>query len=187
MRITGGEFGGRRISAPKGRGTRPTLEVVREAVFSIVGRKVEQAQCLDLFCGSGALGLEAISRGASHVVFCDISKRAVDAVRSNLAKLKIEPSKWTLMHMEARKALVLLQKEGKQFDICFIDPPYFQSLYDESLILLGSFGLLKRGAIVVVEASKKVALSDCYNCLRLIKMKRYGDTIIAIYERMEGK
>jgi len=187
MRITGGEFGGRRISAPKGRGTRPTLEVVREAVFDILGRKVEGASCLDLFCGSGALGLEAISRGALHVVFCDISKGAVDAVRLNIEKLGIEKDRYALMQTDARHALLLLQKEGKRFDICFVDPPYFQSLYEECLVLLGSLGLVKGGGLVVVEASKKITLSDCYGSLCLIKTRRYGDTAIGIYESKEAK
>jgi 16S rRNA (guanine966-N2)-methyltransferase len=187
MRITGGEFRGRKICAPKGRGTRPTLEVVRKAIFDIIGGKVEQAHCLDLFCGSGALGLEAISRGALDVVFCDISRVAIEAVRSNIARLDIKGSRYTLMHMEATKALSLLQKEGKQFDICFVDPPFFQALYDESLVLLGNLGLLKNGAVVVVEASKKVALSDCNNRLCLVKTRRYGDTTITIYEFREGK
>ena len=117
MRVVAGEHRGRRLAAPRGSGTRPTADRVREAIFSILG-PVEGLRVLDLFAGSGALGIEALSRGAASAVFVDRDRRAVAAVRANLSSLGIEAS------VVEREVAAYLRAGPGPFDLVFADPPY---------------------------------------------------------------
>ena len=187
MRIVGGDLRGRRLLAPKGRGVRPTLEVVREAVFDTLGPRVAGAAVLDLFAGSGAMGLEALSRGASHVTWCDASDRAVAAIRENASRLSIAAGRFSILQMPSQLAIRRLEGEGARFDAVFVDPPYDAALYEETMLGLSIARVVVEGGTVVVEHSRRFGVSACYGDLSLARDRRYGETCVAYYVRGSGK
>ncbi len=175
MRIVAGTLGGRRIAAPAGSATRPTGDRVREALFSVLGAAVQDARVLDLFAGSGALGLEAISRGAACAVFVDSSQRAVAAVRANLATLGIEAD---VRRMDARTALRTASARGEAYDLVFLDPPYRRAAGLGRELSEAIPALLAPGARVVTESDRRAPLELGLPCT---DERRYGDTLIRIH------
>jgi len=171
MRISGGARARQGVSAPKGRKTRPTAAKVREAMFAVLGRRVHGARVLDLFAGSGALGLEAMSRGAASVVFVDNDASAAFAIRRNALKLIEDEDRWRILPMHAARALRTLRGT---FDVVLIDPPYERGAGEE-LTLLVQRGLLAADGIAVVEHRSKEALA-LPTSMKLIKTSKYGDT-----------
>ena len=171
MRVVAGAFKGRRLQAPRGQRTRPTADRVREAVFSILG-DVSGAEVLDLYAGSGALGIEALSRGAASAVFVERDARAVAAVRRNLEAVGAEAE------VRRQDALRFLAARSGAFDLVFVDPPY-----DSAGRLGGPLTerlptVLKEGALIVTESDKRTPLELG---LRLERERTYGDTRIAVY------
>ncbi|HEY8866578.1 MAG TPA: 16S rRNA (guanine(966)-N(2))-methyltransferase RsmD [Solirubrobacteraceae bacterium] len=179
MRVVAGVHGGRRLRPPPGAGTRPTGERVREALFAILG-PIEGAIVLDLFAGSGALGIEAISRGAAAATFVDSTPRAIAAVRENLRELGIGDAK--VVRADARAALRKARAAGRQYDLVFLDPPYRRSagLARELDQLLPT--VLTKGARVVSESDRRAPLELS---LRLAGERRYGDTLIRIHDTQQ--
>ena len=175
MRIVAGRFGGRRLVAPAGAATRPTSDRVREALFSVLGDAVRDARVLDLFAGSGALGLESISRGAASAVFVDRSERAVAAVRANLDALGIEAD---VRRMDARTALRTASARGEAYDLVFLDPPYRRAAGLGRELSDALPGLLAPGARVVSESDRRAPLELALACT---DERRYGDTLIRIH------
>src|SRR5215469_17723893 len=133
MRLAGGTRARAVISAPKGAKTRPTGAKVREAMFAILAQRVEGARVLDLFAGSGALGLEAISRGAASVVFVDNDANAVMSIRRNAVRLVPDPERWRILPMTAARALRALRGT---FDVVLVDPPYQRGAAEELTLLM---------------------------------------------------
>lgn len=166
MRIIGGEYRSRRISAPRGAHTRPTLDGTRESLFNILQGRVAGAAVLDLFAGSGALGLEALSRGAVRAVFCDDSREAAQAVRANLNALSAE-SRARLLHMDWQRAVEQLSRDEEQFDLIFLDPPY-QMHYEPLLERILSAGLLAHDGWILMErgCDKRVFAPDAFEIFR---------------------
>jgi 16S rRNA (guanine(966)-N(2))-methyltransferase RsmD len=176
MRVVAGRFGGRSLVAPRGRAVRPTSDRVREALFSILGPdSVEGARVLDLFAGSGALGIEALSRGAGEVSFVDSSGAAVAAVRRNLAALEVEPE---VRRQDALAYLRSASRDARLYDLVFLDPPYrhASALGPQLSIALGP--VLAPGARVVAESDRRARLELD---LPLLDERRYGDTLIRIH------
>lgn len=177
MRIISGTAKGRSIDAPAGRNTRPTGSFVREAVFGMLGERVQGAQVLDLFCGSGAMAFEALSRGAAGAVLIDIDAKACAVARANAAKLGFENCK--IYRNDYLKALDILGRKGGAFDIIFLDPPYAElQYYTRALKALKGRGLLQTGGAAVCEHDKKQSISaDGYT---LYKHAGYGNKAISI-------
>lgn len=123
LRIVAGKFKGRTLKAPKSNSTRPTQGMLREAVFNICQMEVPDTRFLDLFAGSGAMGLEALSRGASHSTFVEQNRQAAACIRENIATLELE-AQTTIIPTDATRAIAILTKQSAQFDIVYIDPPY---------------------------------------------------------------
>src|SRR5262249_45688248 len=121
VRVIAGSYGGRTLKAPPGANTRPTSDRVREALFSILGTRTHEARVLDLFAGSGALGIEALSRGAAEVTFVDDATQAINAINANLQALNAHA---TVRRQDALKFLSAARKSGAQYDLVFLDPPY---------------------------------------------------------------
>ena len=173
MRVVAGELRGRRLTAPPGRSTRPTADRVREALFSILG-DVAGLRVLDLFAGSGALGIEALSRGAREAVFVERSPRAVRAVQANLAALSLEA------RVERADAVAFLRAAAGDagFDVVFVDPPY--DLAGRLAVQLAEHlpAILNDDARIVTESDKRDPLTLP---LALVRERVYGDTRIAIY------
>ena len=178
MRIVGGDFGGRVLRAPAGRDTRPTSEKVREALFNILG-SVEGDHILDLFAGSGALGIEALSRGAAHVVFVDGGKAALTAVRANLAQLGIGDRAEVIAGDAVSVAARIVPKQP--WRVVFVDPPYASELAQKSVLALPSQHLAP-DAVVVIEHDRRNAPPDALGSLLRTDQRRYGDTMISFFE-----
>lgn len=182
MRITSGMFKSRIIKSPKA--IRPTLDNVRKAIFDILGADVMGAKVLDLFAGSGALGLEAISRGAVSCIFVDNQKSSVRTIKDNLKALGLSHSEDIIVISgDALKAIRKFSKSGSRFDLVFLDPPYQKSLAKKSLSLLDSCDILTESGVVVGEHSKHDEMPSAVAVLRLYRSARYGDTQISFYRK----
>lgn len=173
MRLSGGERGGQKLAAPKGKKTRPTSAKVREALFAVLGKRIEGARVLDLFAGSGALGLEAVSRGAGSVVFVDNDAGAVMSIRRNAVRLIPDTNRWRILPMNATRALRTLRGT---FDVVLMDPPY-QRGANEELSLLMQRGLLSENGVTVVE-HPSAAQAELPASMRVLKQTKYGDTAL---------
>jgi 16S rRNA (guanine966-N2)-methyltransferase len=170
------------LASPRGSKTRPTGAKVREAMFAILAQRVEGARVLDLFAGSGALGLEAVSRGAASVVFVDNDANAVMIIRRNAVRVVPDGDRWRIMPMPAMRALRTLRGS---FDIAFIDPPYDRGALDE-LRLMMQKSLLSQDGIAVIEhaSTTKPELPDS---LEVVKRAKYGDTSLTFAVARRGK
>ncbi|WP_372790122.1 16S rRNA (guanine(966)-N(2))-methyltransferase RsmD [Paraconexibacter sp.] len=177
MRVVAGRYGGRRLQAPKGDATRPTADRVREAVFSALG-PLDGLRVLDLYAGSGALGIEALSRGAGHAVFVERDRRALAALRSNLAALDVPDAEADVRAGDVRGALRTALARGDHYDLVLLDPPYRLAPALGAELTEGLVGLLESGARVVAEMDRRTPLD-----LGLPTMfdRRYGDTQIRIH------
>lgn len=186
MRITSGIFKSRIIKAPKD--IRPTLDNVRKAVFDILGKEVNDARVLDLFAGSGALGIEALSRGAASCVFVDNSRVSVKAIKDNLETLGLSRAAGSrVVHADSLAALGKLASGGAGFDLIFIDPPYYKALAKKSLSLLADCDILSETGVAVIEHSKHDPMPDSSGNLRLLRTARYGDTLVSFYCKGQTK
>jgi 16S rRNA (guanine966-N2)-methyltransferase len=176
MRVVAGTYGGRRLVAPPGDATRPTSDRVREALFSVLGESVRGARVLDLFAGSGALGIEALSRGATAAVFVDRAPAAIKAVRANLEALGIEAD---VRRDEARAALRTASARAEAYDLVFLDPPYRRAAELGLELAEALPAVLSPGARVVSESDRRQPLELA---LALTDERRYGDTLIRIHD-----
>ena len=183
MRVTGGLDRGRKLKAPKGLKTRPTASKVREAVFNILGPAPE-ADVLDLFAGTGSLGIEALSRGAAHAVFVERDPRALSALRRNLAELGFA-DRSLVVGREVQAALADLAAAGKRFAWVFVDPPYAAGVVEGVLRALGCHGLAA-GGVVIVEHDKRNVPPDESGGLILTDRRYYGDTGLSFYRCHRG-
>jgi 16S rRNA (guanine(966)-N(2))-methyltransferase RsmD len=174
MRVISGAYGGRELVAPKGRATRPTSDRVREALFSILG-DLGGERVLDLFAGSGALAIEALSRGAGEATLVDSSRAAAEAIRRNLGTLGIEAE---LVRRPVLSFLRQAREMARQYDLIFIDPPYrlASTLGRELTVALAP--VLTADARVVAESDRR---SPLQLELELLDLRRYGDTLIHIH------
>ena len=175
MRVVAGAYGGRRLAAPDGSATRPTSDRVREALFSVLGTSVQGARVLDLFAGSGALGIEALSRGAASAVFVDRAPRAISAVRANLAALGIDAD---VRRIEARAWLRTASGRSEAYDLVFLDPPYRRAAGLGQELSDALPAVLAPGARVVSESDRREPLELAFP---LADERRYGDTLIRIH------
>jgi 16S rRNA (guanine966-N2)-methyltransferase len=177
VRVVAGRFGGRRLQAPAGLGTRPTSDRVREALFSTLG-PIEGATVLDLFAGSGALAIEALSRGAERAVIVERDRRAAAVIRANLQRLGLGQDEALLVQAAARSALRDARDRGDTYDLVFLDPPY-RSAAELGRELSESLpAVLAAGARVVSESDRRAPLELD---LPLLHERRYGDTLIRIH------
>jgi 16S rRNA (guanine966-N2)-methyltransferase len=174
MRVIAGTHRGRRLVAPPGTDTRPTSDRVREALFSILG-PLDGELVLDLFAGSGALGIEAVSRGAGDVVFCDVSRSAVDAIRANLHALGVQAD---VVCDDARRVLRNAHTRGAAYDLVFLDPPYREAAQWAADLSALVPAVLASDGRVVSESDRRAPLQLE---LALVDERRYGDTLIRIH------
>ena len=177
MRIIAGEFGSRKLYTLEGKNTRPTLDKVKEAVFSSIGTYFEGGRVLDLYAGSGAIGLEALSRGMKEAVFVDQARDAVGIIKKNITALNLEDCT-TVYSLTAKKALDVI--EGK-FDLVYLDPPYAKQENEEIISLLETRGLLNPNAIIIVESLKEETFSNNIGNINKYKEAVYGISRITYY------
>lgn len=175
MRIISGKYRGLKLAEFEGGEIRPTADRVKESLFNILYGEVAGARCLDLFCGSGNLGIECLSRGAAEVHFNDISPESVAVLKKNLSRLKGE-SGFKITVFDYRECLAKVSA----FDLIFIDPPYKEDFGLETLKIIGERKLLKAGGIAVYERDRKV---ECeIGGLKLYDERRYGKTYLSFFK-----
>lgn len=179
MRIVAGQFGGRPLTAPPGQGTRPTSDRVREAIFNILGAPPPATTVLDLFAGSGAMGLEALSRGASHVVFVEKARPALQTLRRNIDELGAM-AQCTIWPQSAE---LCISKSGPTpYRWVFIDPPYRTTLATEMTVALTATQLT-HDAVVVIEHDRRNAPAPQLGILTMYSRRKYGDTEVSFYRQ----
>ena len=180
MRVIAGIARGRPLRAPKGRSVRPTADRVKEAVFSILQSRFPTlaVPVLDLFAGSGNLGIEALSRGATEVVFVEPARGAAAAIRGNLAAAGFAGE---VLAMTAARALAVLATRGRRFGGVFMDPPYHYGWVQRTLAALATSGIVEPGGWVVVEHGRDEEPAERVGALRRADQRRYGDTRVALF------
>jgi 16S rRNA (guanine966-N2)-methyltransferase len=180
MRVIAGSLGGRRLRSPSGRGTRPTSDRVREALFAMLA-ELDGERVLDLFAGTGALGIEALSRGAARAVFVERDRRTAKVLASNLASLGIPAPAAEVRRMDALAALESARADEETYDLVFIDPPYSRArgLGQELAVLLAP--VLAPRARVVLESDRRTPLELQ---LEVERQRRYGDTLVTIHRHL---
>lgn len=181
MRIIGGAHRGRKLRTLAGSETRPTSDRLRETLFNILASRINASRFLDVCAGSGAVGIEALSRGAREATFIDHSRAACAVIKTNLNSLGFEKSAVVLCR-NASAALTSLELDSKQFDIVFFDPPYASEIYSEVMPQLGLGKLISNGGIVVLEHRVKVPMEAAYAKLHLYRELKQGESALAFYE-----
>ena len=181
MKIIAGEYKGRIIEMPDG--IRPTSDKVREALFDILKNRISKASFLDLYCGSGAVGIEALSRGAQKTVFIDNNKACISVLRRNLDKIGISDSLYDIYNKDCINAVKMLGKIETSFDIVFLDPPYYINLAKNTLIELSGCDILTPNAVVIAEVFKKEGLPEELGAFKKTRSYKYGDTLLEFYEK----
>lgn len=180
MRVIGGEAKGRRLKVPRGRATRPTADLVRESLFNILAPRVAGARVLDLFAGSGGVGIEALSRGASEAVFVESDPRALAALKENLDALGLV-DRARVIGRNAVRALEGLRASGERFDLIFADPPYHGPLAGETLAALTDGALLTPHGVLVMEHFAKHPLPKSAGVLRAVRTRRFGESSLTFF------
>ena len=180
MRIITGDFKGRRLEMPEGKDIRPTTEKVKEAIFSIIAGNVPGAVCVDLFAGTGNLGLEALSRGAEKCYFADNSRESLNLIKRNIAMCKAE--EWSVVIPgDFERVLARLGERGEKIDIFFLDPPYREGLYEKCFELIREYDLLAEEGIIIAEHGEREPLPVEIEGYIVLKERNYGSVAITIY------
>ncbi|WP_337032264.1 16S rRNA (guanine(966)-N(2))-methyltransferase RsmD [Paenibacillus illinoisensis] len=180
MRVVSGSAKGRPLKAVPGNGTRPTTDKVKEALFSMIGPYFEGGTALDLFAGSGGLGIEALSRGMDKAVFVDLESKSIEVIRANLKATKLEDQA-AIYRNDAGRALKALAKRTTQFDLVFLDPPYRMKNGDELMLTMHELELLKPEATIVLEYESKYSYPEQFGPFEQTRKAVYGETAVSIY------
>ena len=181
MRVIAGKFRSRRIISPHGVTTRPTSDRLRETLFNVVAPRVADSVWIDLFAGSGAVGIEALSRGARMVYFVESASLATGVIRKNLAELGIEEG-YEVLEREAATALRMLDAQAIACDFCFLDPPYRKiNDYEQTLGFLSQSRLLAPDSQVIAEHDKHFDPGEAFGALRRTRVLRQGDAVLSFY------
>ncbi|SFB86662.1 16S rRNA (guanine(966)-N(2))-methyltransferase RsmD [Alkalibacterium subtropicum] len=183
MRIISGEYGGRRLKAVPGQNTRPTTDKVKESLFHMIGPYFDGGRALDLYAGSGALGIEAVSRGINKAYLVDHNHQAIKTINENIAVTK-EPDKFIIWKKKDTQALESLRQLDVTFDLVLLDPPYGSQELEQIVKKLVDYQLLNDQAIIVCETDKDVSLTIDDPSLSFIKDKTYGTTRLSLYEKV---
>ena len=178
IRVIGGELRGRKLFAVPDGQTRPTADRVREAIFNILGGRVSKALVLDLFAGTGAMGIEALSRGAESVLFADNDKKALTALEKNVNACSLERRakivKWNIL-----KNLNITSSFRHTFNLVFIDPPYNKNLIQPTLLNLDQSQCMANGACITIEHSQQEPIPENEERYKISDQRRYGKTLVS--------
>lgn len=184
MRVIAGKWKGRHLASFHAEHIRPTTDRVKESLFNILQDRWDQALVLDLFSGTGSLGFEALSRGARHVTFVEMSVKSVSILRKNQDLLQVDESDLRVVRQDARKYLRSYQ--GSPFDVVLMDPPFTEALSHELMGLIANSQVLGVDTIVVVETAKKEKILDNYPPLVRYDQRAFGDKFLNFFRRGSG-
>jgi 16S rRNA (guanine(966)-N(2))-methyltransferase RsmD len=180
LRVIAGEYRGRKLDSIEGMDIRPTSDRVKESLFNILGASVIDRVFLDLFGGTGGIGIEALSRGAKHVVFVDNSIKSIKVLRGNLDYLNIKDNV-EVLQKEYSAAISQFYKYNKQFDIIFIDPPYSIGIAQNALELIDKYPIISLSGFIIVEHDLKDTMPQEVGKLYQHRIKKYGNTVLSFY------
>lgn len=186
MRVVAGERKGMPLKAVAGNTTRPTTDKVKESIFNIIGPFFDGGIAVDLFAGSGGLGIEALSRGAERAIFVEKDSRAFSVLQENIKKCRYE-AETELFRTDAARAVKGLVKREIVIDYLFVDPPYHKAEYYDFVATLAEAGKLSVDAIILCEHTKELTLPEQYGDYKLVRRETYGETIISVYRMEEGE
>ena len=186
MRVISGKFKGRRLKGPDGLELRPTGDRLKETLFSILGARLNGTTMLDVFGGTGAVGIEALSRGAGEVVFIDASETACRLIKKNLQLCGISTG-FRIIRQDVFAALRSLSRQGFKADIVFFDPPYDWKPYGDLLEIVFNRGLLAQPSHVAIEHYRKAAVPESGDGFRRSRIVRQGDHCLSFYEEAVGE
>ena len=185
MRVISGTRKGHKLLSPKGIDIRPTEDRLKESLFNIISPLKDEAIVLDLFAGTGSIGIEFLSRGLKIAYFVDKSRESIKYINKNLSHTKLS-DKAVVLNLDAKKALVLLKNDKLSFDYIYLDPPFADlNLFNVIISIIESLDLLSKNGLLIIEHDERVALKD--NCLKLIKIdeRRYGKNLLTFYKYKE--
>ena len=180
MRIIAGKYGGRRLKAFKADHIRPTTDRVKETLFNIIQASLPGARVLDLYAGTGSLGLEALSRGAESVLAVELNRKSQSIIKENVALLKAE-NEHSLAGEDVFK--FLKRYEGESFDVVFIDPPFTKAIAHDSMLALAPCKFLNEDCVIAIESSKQERIDDNYDGLELLDRKAFGDKSLSLFTK----
>jgi 16S rRNA (guanine966-N2)-methyltransferase len=182
VRVIGGEFKGRRLLVPSGGKVRPTSDRVREAIFDILGPGWNFQKVLDLFAGTGSLGIEALSRGAPEAVFVEQGKGVLTVLRGNVKALGLKSRAWVLP-LAVKRGIAVLGERGEGFDLIFMDPPYGKGLVEKTLEEIARRGIITPSGVIVAEHSPREEILPPEGLI-LSQQRRYGDTAVSFFQEV---
>lgn len=177
MHIIAGIHRGKKLASLSGKATRPTSGKVREAIFNICMDSVADANVLDLFAGTGAFGLEALSRGAASAILVDSDRKGIEVIQQNIAACR-ESSRAKVFCTDITKSLRILRTAGIHFDLVFMDPPYHSRNVRDALINLAESDMLRKGAVIVVEHDRHEEIPTDIADIRITDQRKYGKTLV---------
>ncbi|OTP12031.1 RsmD family RNA methyltransferase [Enterococcus sp. 10A9_DIV0425] len=184
MRVISGNYGGRRLKSLTGSNTRPTTDKVKESIFNMIGPYFDEESVLDLYSGSGGLAIEAVSRGCSHAVCVEKSYQAFKVIKENIEITK-EVEKFTLLKLDADKAIEQLALENQRFDYVFLDPPYAKQKIISQIERMEDLQLFNPLAVIVCETDKTVELPESIGTFQQTRRQTYGITAVTIFRKEE--
>ncbi|MDX5475318.1 MAG: 16S rRNA (guanine(966)-N(2))-methyltransferase RsmD [Bacillaceae bacterium] len=183
MRVISGVHKGRQLKAVPGVNTRPTTDKVKESIFNMIGPYFNGGVALDLFGGSGGLGIEALSRGIDKVIFVDKDGKAIQTIKKNLEDLKLTESVEVYRNDAVRALNALNKRDDIRFDLILLDPPYKRHQLELLIETIDKYELLKHDGIIMAEHSSEVGLPDNIGKLHITKKETYGTTVISVYKQ----
>ena len=181
MRVISGKARGLKLDTPKNLDVRPTTDRVKESLFNIINPYIRESNILDLFAGTGSLGIECLSRGAKNCVFVDKSKDSIGIVKSNVKKARVD-NESTILNIDLKDAVKRLSVQNQKFDVIFMDPPYYENMFIDCLKSIDELNLLKEDGLIVVEHDTKDLFDDSIGRLYKSREKKYGNTTITFYK-----
>lgn len=181
MRVISGKYRGRKLECPLGDGIRPTTDRVKENIFNIIADRVPYSRFLDLFSGSGGIGIEALSRSAEEVVFVDRSTESISALRKNLNTLKVTENV-RIIERNVEEAIRMLSM-NEVFDIIYMDPPYHVGLYQETMKILSEVSILSDDGIIIVERFHEDPPNEGHWGFELYRTRKYGTIVLDFYRK----
>lgn len=185
MRVISGTAKGKRLKAPTGLNTRPITDMIKEALFNVLGSRVMDARFLDLFAGSGSVGIEALSRGASKVIFVEHSNEAAKIIKENVDNCRFD-QRYQILRNDVFKALGLLERQEDRFDLIYIDPPFTNDkIFNEIMVAIDAIDILEPDGILIIRAPRRKEMPIMFNGLNKYRSSHYGESSLHYYCRCE--
>ncbi len=181
MRVIAGSVKGRRLKAPAGLHTRPITDMIKEALFNVWGPDIYDAAVLDLFAGSGSVGIEALSRGASKVVFVDNDINAIQTIKENLSNCGLKNG-LEVLNNDVFRVIELLSRHGQKFNYIYVDPPFTNArIFNEVMLVLGRANILEDDGVLVIRAQKQKEMAESFHSLAKYRQINYGESNLHYY------